>query len=120
MSFYRSILAAVAAMALAAPVFAEDTTTDATGTAAQTTTTEQATGTTTSTTTEQTKVDVNKATAKELMKVKGINSSRAKAIISYRKKNGDFKNLDDLTKVTGFKNINEKTLKNIQDQLTVE
>jgi competence protein ComEA len=125
MSFYRSVLAAIAAMTLVAPVFADDTTTT-TGTTTGTTTEQtastgdNATTTTTTTTTEQAKVDVNKATAKELMKVKGISSSRAKAIISYRKKNGDFKSLDDLTKVSGFKNINTKTLKGIQDQLSVE
>ncbi len=121
MSFYRSLLAAVAAMALIAPVFADDTATTTTGTETTATQTTGDTGTTTTTTsTEQTKVDLNKATAKELMAVKGINSAKAKAIIAYRKKNGDFKTLDDLAKVNGFKNMNEKTLKGIQDQLSVE
>ena len=123
MSFYRSVLAAVAAIAFVAPVFADDTTTTTgtTGTTTeQTATTGDAATTTTTTTTTEAKVDVNKATAKELMKVKGISSSRAKSIISYRKKNGDFKSLDDLTKVSGFKNINTKTLQSIQDQLSVE
>ena len=110
MSFYRSILAAVAAMALVAPVFADDTTTSTTG----------STDSSMTQTTTESKVDINKANAKELMKVKGISSSRAKAIVAYRKKNGDFKSLDELTKVNGFKNINEKTMKNIQDGLSVE
>lgn len=121
MSFYRSVLAAIAAMVLVAPVFADDTANIATGT--DTTAMQLAAGDTTTTTnvsTEQTKVDVNKATAKELMKVKGISPPKAKAIIAYRKQYGDFKSLDDLSKVKGFKSMNEKTLKAIQDQLSVE
>ena len=111
MSFYRSALAAIAAMALIAPVFADDTTTTTTGSDSSMTQTTAST---------DTKVDVNKATAKELMKVKGINSSKAKAIVAYRKKNGDIKTLDDLSKINGFKGMNEKTLRNIQDHLSVE
>lgn len=126
MSLYRSVLAAIAAITFAAPVFADDmtATTDTTDKAATApvASTENATERNAATTavTEQTKVSINKATDKELMKVKGISSARAKSIISYRKKNGEFKSLDDLTKVTGFKNVNSKTLRGIQDQLTVE
>jgi competence protein ComEA len=68
--------------------------------------------------TEQ-KVDLNKASKKDLMAIKGINSSKAKAIISYRKKHGDFKSLDDLKEVKGFKKMNDDELKSIQDQLTI-
>lgn len=114
MSFYRSILAAVAAMALVAPAFADDTTTSTMGADTAMTQTSDSSSAT------ETKVDLNKATAKELMKVKGISSSRAKAIIAFRKKNGDFKSLDEVAKVNGFKNMNEKTLKSIQDHLSVE
>lgn len=129
MSFYRSILAAVAAVALVAPVFADDTTSTTTtdsatdSTVTQTTSSNEdgaSTTTTTTTSSEETKVDINKATRKELTKVKGITPSKAKAIIEYRKKNGDFKSLDDLTNVSGFKTLNEKTLKSIQDHLSVE
>jgi competence protein ComEA len=117
MSFYRSALAAIAALALVGPVFADDTTSTGTTGATESTTTQT---TTTTSSTEQTKVDVNKATKEELMKVKGINAAKALSIIKYRKSNGDFKSLDDLSKVTGFKNMNSKTLKGIQDQLSVE
>jgi competence protein ComEA len=111
MSFYRTLLAAVAAVVIASPVFAEDT--------SATTTTEQ---TTTTTTTEATsiKVNINTATAKDLMKVKGLNAAKARAIVAYRKKNGDFKTLDDLTNVKGFKKVKPDTLKTIQEQLSVE
>jgi competence ComEA-like helix-hairpin-helix protein len=68
---------------------------------------------------EQTKMDVNKATAKELMKVKGISASKAKAIVAYRKKHGDFKSLDELKGVKGFKKMNDDSMKQIQDQLTL-
>jgi competence protein ComEA len=125
MSFYRSVLAALAAVAIATPVFAEDAaatqgTTEATpamqlaenSEAAQTTATEQ--------TSEQTKVNLNKATVKELAKVKGLNASKAKAIVSYRKKHGDFKSTDELARVKGFKKVKPDTLKEITDQLSVD
>lgn len=125
MSFYRSLIAAVAAMGLATCVFADDqaTTTTTTTTeapaAAATTTDSSAATTTTTTTTEAAKVDLNKASVKELMKVKGLSAAKAKAIVSFRKKHGDFKSLDDLKEVKGFKKMDEKTMKDIQDQLTV-
>ena len=124
MSFYRSIIAAVAAMGLAASVFAADESTTQTTTGDTTTTATQQTADASSTqgteaTVEQTKVDVNKATAKELMKIRGLNVAKAKAIVAYRKKHGDFKSLDELKEVKGFKKMNEESLKEIQDQLTI-
>lgn len=124
MSFYRTVIAAVAAMGLASVAFAEDntnnTTTQApTEQAMQTADASTSTTTMTTTTTTQDKVDLNKSTAKELAKVKGLNLIKAKAIVSYRKKHGDFKSTDDLKEVKGFKNMDEKTLKEIQDQLTI-
>lgn len=122
MSFYRNILAAVAAIALVSPVFADDTAAPAsteTTPAAQTETSAPASTEQKAAATE-TKVNVNKATAKELMKVKGLNASKARAIVAYRKKNGDFKSLDDLSSVKGFKKMKSERLKEIQDQLTVE
>lgn len=64
------------------------------------------------------KVNVNKATAKELAQIKGMNPSKAKAIVAYRKKHGEFKSLDELKDVKGFKKMDEKTMKDLQDQLT--
>jgi competence protein ComEA len=119
MSFYRALIAAVAAMVIALPVFAEDVA-PATDTSAETATTQQTTTTTTSE--EQTKVNLNKATVKELVKVKGLEKypAKAKAIVAYRKKHGDFKSTDDLAKVKGFTKMKPETLKAITDQLTVD
>lgn len=127
MSFYRTFIAAVAAFGLATSVFAADetttsTTTDKTATQATAPATQTATTATdenASTNAMTDKVNINTASAKELMKVKGLNSAKAKAIVSYRKKHGDFKSTDDLKEVKGFKKMNEKTLKDIQDQVTV-
>ncbi|MFN3396964.1 MAG: ComEA family DNA-binding protein [Sulfurimicrobium sp.] len=47
-------------------------------------------------------VDLNSANQAQLESVKGIGPVKAKAIIEYRTKNGPFKSVDDLQKVTGF------------------
>lgn len=61
-------------------------------------------------------VNINEADAKTLMTVKGINSKTAKAIVDYRTKNGNFKTVDDLTKV---KEVSKSLFKKISSQLTV-
>lgn len=125
MSFYRSILAAVAAIAIASPVFAEDAaapqataSTEATQVApsadASAASAEQ------SATASESKVNINKATAKELMAIKGITSSRANAIVKFRKQHGDFKSTDDLANVRGFKKMKSDKMKEITDRLTIE
>jgi len=60
-------------------------------------------------------VNINKATQKELIKLKGIGIVTADAIIEYRKNHGDFKSVDDLVKVKGVgsKTI-EKNIDNIE------
>ncbi len=116
MSVYRSLLAAVAALAISVPAFADDATTGSNDQAAQPA--QAASQQSSDASQQQTKVDINKATLKELAKVKGISPAKAKAIIAYRKKNGDFKTLDDLKNVKGFKKLNDGQLKQIQDQLT--
>ena len=47
------------------------------------------------------KIKVNKATAKEIETGLSLTTKEAEAIVQYRQKNGDFKNLQDLLKVTG-------------------
>ncbi len=117
MSFYRTLMATVAAVGLASLAFAADATTAAKQSTANTT---QSADMQQASDADQTgKVNLNKATAKELAKVKGITANKAKAIVAYRKKNGDFKSVDDLKEVKGFKRMDEKTMKNIQDHLTV-
>jgi len=121
MSFYRNVIVAVAAMGLASAVFAADTTKDAAKQPASVIATTK-TATTTTTTEDSTQVEklnINKATAKELAKVKGVTPNKAKAIVAYRKTHGDFKSVEDLKEVKGFKRIDEKTMKDIQDHLTI-
>jgi competence protein ComEA len=130
MSFYRTILAAVAAAAIASPVFADDSamqsssatqSPSAAAAPAQGSSMSQPSASTESNAaTTETKVNINKASAKDLMKVKGINASKARAIVAYRKKHGDFKSLDDLAKVKGFTKMKAEDMKAIEDQLTIE
>jgi len=47
-------------------------------------------------------VNINTASKDELKALKGIGDTRAQDIIDYRKKNGDFKSVDDLEKVKGI------------------
>lgn len=170
MSFYRSIIAGVAAMGLATAVLADESTsaTNATNStdnsasskqmmmqtadaASQSATSAPSTdasadnskqvliqtadaapaagnsmdavkaegATDTSAAADQTKVNINKATVKQLMKIKGLTAAKAKAIVAFRKKHGEFKTLDELSNVKGFKKMNEETMKGIQDQLTI-
>ena len=44
-------------------------------------------------------INVNKATASQLASGLGLTTTEAEALIEYRKKNGDFKTIDDLKKV---------------------
>jgi competence protein ComEA len=47
------------------------------------------------------KVNVNQATAEQLVRVLALSPKDAAAIVAYRQQNGDFKTLTDLTKVPG-------------------
>lgn len=61
---------------------------------------------------EPVKIDLNKATADQLMRC-GISASLAKAIVEYREKSGPFKQPEDLLKVKGMTKaiLNELNLK---------
>ena len=61
-------------------------------------------------------VNLNTATKEELEAVKGIGPVKAKAIVEYRQKNGQFKSLEDLKNVTGF---GEKSVHNLRAELTI-
>ena len=61
-------------------------------------------------------VNINTATKEQLMTLDGIGEIKAQAILDYRRENGDFYTIDELTEVTG---IGEKTLEKIRAQITV-
>jgi competence protein ComEA len=61
-------------------------------------------------------VDVNRATAAELLAVPGIGKSLAQRIVDFREKNGPFGKVDDLLKVQG---VGEKSLERIRPYVTV-
>jgi len=61
-------------------------------------------------------VNINSANEKELMlSLKGIGKKKATAIVDYRKKHGQFKTVEDLTKVKGIgKKLVKKNTKRIR------
>jgi competence protein ComEA len=61
-------------------------------------------------------VNLNTATAGELETLKGVGPVKAKAIVDYRAKNGSFKSVDDLERVSGF---GKKTVDSLRADLTV-
>jgi len=58
------------------------------------------------------KVSINKATLAELQTLPGIGKTKAQAIIDYRSKNGLFKSVEDLKKVSGIGNATFEKIKN--------
>lgn len=62
------------------------------------------------------KISINKATLEELKTLPGIGESKAKAIIEYREKNGQFKETKDITNVSG---IGESTFEKFKDYITI-
>lgn len=61
-------------------------------------------------------VNLNTASQAELETLDGVGPVKAQAIIDYRKKNGNFKSVDDLDKVTGF---GDKTMSNLKGKVSV-
>lgn len=61
-------------------------------------------------------VNINTATKEELTSLKGVGDKRAQEIIDYRKKNGNFKSVDELEKVPG---IGPGLMKQIRSEVTV-
>ena len=61
-------------------------------------------------------VNINTATKDELDKLPGIGPVKAQAIIDYRTKNGPFKSLEDIQKVSG---IGPETFKDMQGKISL-
>ena len=62
------------------------------------------------------KIDINRAEAWLLQALPDIGETRAQAIIDYRRQNGPFRNIQDLTQVKGISN---PTFEKIKDLITV-
>lgn len=62
------------------------------------------------------KLNINTATAEELVRLSGIGEKRAADIITYRERNGGFFSIEDIMKVSG---IGEKTFEKIKEEITV-
>jgi len=63
------------------------------------------------------KININTATIDELDTLPGIGKATARDIVDYREKNGNFKNIRDITKVPGIK---EGRFNSIKDLITVD
>ena len=63
------------------------------------------------------KININTATAEQLIKLKRIGPKYAEKIIQYRETNGPFKAVEDITNVKG---IGPKTVEANIDVMTVE
>ena len=66
---------------------------------------------------EETKLDLNKASAEELVQLKGIGQSYAERIIKYRENNGPFVQVEDIMKIKG---IGSKIFESIKHQIVIE
>ena len=60
------------------------------------------------------KVSINNGTLEDFLTLPGIGNVKAQAILNYRTENGDFQDIEDLTKVSG---IGDKTLENLRDYI---
>lgn len=62
------------------------------------------------------KININEATANELMMIDGIGESKAENIINYRNEKGMFYKIDDIKNVNG---ISDALFEKIKDKITV-
>jgi competence protein ComEA len=61
-------------------------------------------------------VNINTATESELDSLPGVGPTKAKAIVDYRKANGNFKSIEDIKNVKG---IGDKTFEDLKGQIAV-
>lgn len=62
------------------------------------------------------KININTANLEELKTINGVGDAKAKSIIEYREKNGNFQSIEDIKNVTG---ITEKMFEKIKEQIEV-
>ncbi|MCX4193363.1 ComEA family DNA-binding protein [Methylophaga sp. OBS1] len=62
------------------------------------------------------KINLNDATAEQLQTLDGVGPATASSIIEYRKANGGFDSVEELTSVKG---IGDKKLQSLSDEVTV-
>lgn len=62
------------------------------------------------------KININEATVNELTKLNGIGEGKASAIVEYREKNGGFKKIEEIQKVSG---IGKATFEKIKDEISL-
>lgn len=66
-------------------------------------------------------VNINSADLATLQSLQGIGPQKAQAIIDYRKEHGNFKSIDDLSKVKGFnEKLVTKLIKQNPDKMVVK
>lgn len=68
-------------------------------------------------TSSQKQININKATKEQLCELQGIGESTAEKIITYRKENGNFKQVEDIKNVPG---IGDAKYENIKDKISVK
>lgn len=65
---------------------------------------------------ENNPIDLNRATARELIQLPGVGEVIAKRIVDFREEHGPFKRVEDLMKIKG---IGEKSLKKIRPYIRI-
>jgi competence protein ComEA len=61
-------------------------------------------------------VNINTASAEELMTLTGIGEAKAESIIRYREENGGFQRIEDLMEISGIK---EGVFEKIKDDIII-
>jgi competence protein ComEA len=67
--------------------------------------------------TQEGKININSADVSALMQLNGIGETKAKAIVAYRKENGNFAKVEDIKNVSG---IGDATFASISADITVD